>query len=247
MNTTPARTRSGAASLRAGRATKMSNLIPHHSNNKENRQPQNRSSTTPFFSLTRQQKSKKRRRSHSSDDSSTIWRPASTKKAKRNTRSSSSSTQTPQYMFTESKPIPHAEMHNLQLDGNFTDKQMRIIARFIRKNTIANAIAPLYEKALTDQHDMFTDLYDTITYTPPTADADPIPLVICNDTKALLRRIESHHNRTVRLVKHGVDAGTYMLYALMLSLSRVCMCVHDCPQAPTRVHDRLSTTSQILS
>lgn len=99
-------------------------------------------------------------------------------------------------------------MHNLQLDGNFSDTQMRLIARFIRHKTATpHIIESKYETALTNQHELFTDLYQLSHYQPPEADASHIPMVFCTDTTALLRRVAALHHRTVRQVHHGVDAG----------------------------------------
>ena len=221
MKPTPSKTRAGTAALQHGRNKKLQNLVHFGGKSKENRDPRLQQQTVQFFQLSRREK--KRKKLSVSTDTDDVWKPKTDfKKPKLNTdfkkpklnTSSSVGSQTNTANFIDSHQISHSDLLNLQLDGNFSDTQMRIIARFIRKKTRSSIIEPCYEIALTRQHDIFTDIYEYSSYTPPPppdADddyaADSIPLVICTDTTELLRRISSSHNRTVRLVKHGVDAG----------------------------------------
>lgn len=206
MRSSPATTRSGVAATNFGRNQQRRNLVQMRTP-KENCPPGNVDATLQFFQKTLEQRRQmKKRPSKPFDDE---WIPPKRQKKTICSRFSSRSigSQTPAFLYKDCKPISHSDMLNLQLDGNFSDKQMRIFARFLRKKTVSNIIVPQYEAALSKQHHMFVDLYDSRTYTPPTDGADPIPLTICNDTKALLERVERAHDRKVRLVKHGVDSG----------------------------------------
>ena len=141
-----------------------------------------------------------------------VWSPPP--KAGRQSRAvststqSTQSTQTLQSQFQIAEQITHADMQQLQLDTNSSDRQMRIIANFIRRKTQVNRIIePNYEPHLIDLHTLFTDIYHTIQYQPPDVDAASVPLVLCMDISALLRRLTDYHRREVRIVHHGCDSG----------------------------------------
>ena len=95
-------------------------------------------------------------------------------------------------------------MRNLQLDARLSDMQMRQIARFVRNETNCSAIIePLFESTLPIVNRTYADLYTTSTCPLN----DKLPMIICIDTRRLLRRLSEHHGRTIRIVHHGVDNG----------------------------------------
>ncbi len=76
-----------------------------------------------------------------------------------------------------------------------------------QKTCVNSIIQPNYEPQLIDLHLLFTDLYVVQQYQSPEPDSDPIPLVYCKDTSALLQRLAELHRRQVRIIYHSCDAG----------------------------------------
>ena len=200
----PSKTRSAAASISHGKHTQLNNLIPQPKAplvaDKENRSPH-------FFNnpdRNRKSSKKKRRSSHEADPD---WQPPAAKRHKRVISTSSISTQTQASSFQLLGQVSHSDMLSLQLGGGFSDRQMKLIASTFRASTkVTRLIEPNYEPFLQQLHQLFTDLYAVTDYQPP-GDAPSIPVVYCTDTAALLQRLQVLHQRDVKIVNHGADAG----------------------------------------
>lgn len=136
------------------------------------------------------------------------WKPQPPVRSRRSsTASVSTQTTASKAMLLSDTKITHAAMQQLQMDGSFSDRQMLLLAKFIRTQTHRrDIIETLFEARLSARRKDIDSLFTatTIVERIPLA---PKPMIICNDVLKLIKFIADCHGRDVRSVHHGVDAG----------------------------------------
>lgn len=152
---------------------------------------------------------KKRRRSKENIDPE--WSPKPTPKRVNFNASgrATAATQTTENTFRNYQQIQKSALLSLQREGKFSDKQMRVMMRFHRRESgLRTMYAANCESMLTTSHQVLSNFFTCGTIDVP--DSEPVPIVYCSDTLGLLRQLESYNERNIRIVHHSVDAGKEM-------------------------------------
>ncbi len=184
---------------RSGKRKQMSNLVPFR--------PKKKVIKTPCVKEPVQLASNKDvSLPNTSNSRDADWSPV-TPNASKSLSHASVSTQTLQSSFLSAKQISHDSMRMLQIDGNFSDVQMRKIAVFLRDKTQCNRIIePRYEQWVVEHHKTLEHLFE-ISSIVEKIPLSRKPLVICTDTSALNTHVEQQFQLPLRSVHHGVDCG----------------------------------------
>ncbi len=175
-----------------GRTKRLSNLIPKQPRSKKPKQQRAEPEQLQTSHCQRYSKSPRQR------DEESAWTspPGSTEQA----RGSPLRTSVSAAPALKARQISHQSLQNLQTEGRFSDRAMRLIAAHISATGCANIIEPYYEEQLPEQHKLYDDLFVT-------SFVDGHPFIYCADVKELLVRLAGLHKRTIRLIHHGVDSG----------------------------------------
>ena len=112
---------------------------------------------------------------------------------------------------TESKPvsspISHSALIQLQQDAGLSDRQLRKVMTFHRKNLSDRRLyEPNFDKFLADSHRLFSEHFVHTGYWAGIP-LLPVPMVICNRPTQFLQELEKIHRRKIRSIHHGVDSG----------------------------------------
>ena len=192
-----------------GKRMQLANLIPkrrQQSANSENSPPNSNTATKYDFSSVR--KIRKRKADDSDDDiftQSVVRKPP--KRPTPATRTVASQTSAVGSQFFVVQQVQHQSLLNLQLTADLSDNQMLKIAHMMRESLGVNRIiSPNYEPHLIQLKRLLEDLYETQIYQCPVTNTS-VPLVICTNTKVLISRLQSLHQRDIRMIHHGVDSG----------------------------------------
>jgi len=106
--------------------------------------------------------------------------------------------------------ISHQQLFQMQIDGDLSDRQMRVVMRFHRSNISSALYEPCFEAALTRRHQLFAGFFTVVPFAlhPP---INTVPMAICTDVYSLLQLLQKMHQRRITGVHHSVDAGKNFL------------------------------------
>ncbi len=181
-----------------GKRKQLANLVPKTSKKKK------KTSGKGFKENVPQQLASTNRHCLASEEEDNDWLPRTSK-----TRSAVSSkvTVATQTVRSVPKQIRHSALRNLQIDGGFSQNQMRLMARFFRNESGAtDLIEANFEQNLSKYHERLAGFFEETTIVAQIP-LSPHPLIICNAVGDLFDFVAQQHGRSIRSIHHGVDSG----------------------------------------
>ncbi len=152
---------------------------------------------------------KKRSASTAGDDDYEDPRKKKKKKTKNNTSEQAVQTEgCPQLAI---HPMTHEHIMEMQLSCNLTGRQTIKVCRSVRQGiNYREAFQPNYPALIAERNKMFAPYFKTMTM--PSDDVDqPVYGVFCHDVPGLLRHLGLLHQRPIKMLHLGADAGQAFL------------------------------------